>query len=85
MVEYAWPTKDKATAIGTRVKRLDGPEKSTGRAKYSYDIYPKNVLIAKGLGCPHAHCKITSIEVILAWACGQPSPLAMSWFLRLMS
>ncbi len=63
MVEYAWPTKEKATAIGTRVKRLDGKDKSTGLAKYSYDIYPKNVLIAKALGCPHAHCKITSIDV----------------------
>jgi CO/xanthine dehydrogenase Mo-binding subunit len=63
MVDYTWPTKEKATAIGTRVKRLDGPEKSTGLAKYSYDINPKNQLIAKALGCPHAHCKITSIDV----------------------
>ncbi|MCI0356946.1 MAG: xanthine dehydrogenase family protein molybdopterin-binding subunit [Planctomycetaceae bacterium] len=63
MVEYSWPAKDKATAIGTRVKRLDGPEKATGKAKYSYDINLKNQLIAKGLGCPHAHAKITSIDV----------------------
>ena len=32
MAEYSWPTKDKTTAIGKRVKRLDGPEKSTGKA-----------------------------------------------------
>ena len=63
MAEYSWPAKDKATAIGQRVKRLDGPEKSTGKAKYSYDINLKNQLIAKALGCPHAHCKITSIDV----------------------
>jgi xanthine dehydrogenase YagR molybdenum-binding subunit len=63
MAVYTWPAKDKATAIGTRVKRLDGPEKSTGKAKYSYDINLKNQLIAKGLGCPHAHCKIKSIDV----------------------
>ena len=63
MAEYSWPAKEKATAIGTRVKRLDGPEKATGKAKYSYDINPKNQLIAKGLGCPHAHAKITSIDV----------------------
>jgi len=63
MVDYTWPTKEKATAIGKRVKRLDGPEKSTGLAKYSYDINLKNQLIAKALGCPHAHCKITSIDV----------------------
>jgi xanthine dehydrogenase YagR molybdenum-binding subunit len=63
MAEYSWPAKDKAAAIGKRVNRLDGPEKSTGKAKYSYDINLKNQLIAKGLGCPHAHCKITSIDV----------------------
>ena len=28
MAEYSWPAKDKATAIGKRVKRLDGPEKA---------------------------------------------------------
>ncbi len=63
MAEYSWPAKDKATSVGSRVKRLDGPEKSTGKAKYSYDINLKNQLIAKALGCPHAHCKITSIDV----------------------
>ena len=60
---YTWPAADKATAVGKRVKRLDGPEKSTGTAKYTYDINLKNQLIAKALGCPHAHCKITSIDV----------------------
>ena len=60
---YSWPAKDKAQAIGKRVKRLDGPEKSTGKAKYTYDINLKNQLIAKGLGCPHAHAKIKSIDI----------------------
>jgi len=63
MAEYSWPTKDKTTAIGKRVKRLDGPEKSTGKAKYTYDVNLPNMLVAKALGCPHAHCKITSIDV----------------------
>ena len=31
-----WPKKRRL--LGTRVSRIDGPEKSTGRAKYSYDI-----------------------------------------------
>jgi xanthine dehydrogenase YagR molybdenum-binding subunit len=62
-ITYSWPSKDKATAIGKRVKRLDGPEKSTGTAKYTYDVNLKNMLVAKALGCPHAHCKIKSIDV----------------------
>src|SRR5947208_11488919 len=63
MAEYSWPTKEKATAIGKRVKRVDGMAKSTGAAKYTYDVNLKNQLIAKGLGCPHGHCMIQSIDV----------------------
>jgi xanthine dehydrogenase YagR molybdenum-binding subunit len=68
MAEYSWPAKEKATAIGKRVKRLDGMAKSTGAAKYTYDINLKNQLIAKGLGCPHASCTIKSIDVAPALA-----------------
>ena len=62
-VEYSWPTKEKSHAIGKRVKRLDGMAKSTGAAKYTYDVNLKNQLIAKGLGCPHASCTIKSIDM----------------------
>lgn len=62
-VEYSWPAKEKAQAIGKRVKRLDGMAKATGAAKYTYDVNLKNQLIAKGLGCPHAACTIKSIDV----------------------
>lgn len=63
MVEYYWPAKEKTQAIGRKVKRLDGMAKATGAAKYTYDVNLKNQLIAKGLGCPHAHCIIKSIDV----------------------
>jgi xanthine dehydrogenase YagR molybdenum-binding subunit len=62
MAEYSWPTKEKAQSIGKRVKRVDGLAKSTGAAKYTYDVNLKNQLIAKGLGCPHAACTIKSID-----------------------
>src|SRR5919201_6649074 len=65
-VEYSWPTKEKSQAIGKRVKRIDGMQKSTGAAKYTYDVNLKNQLIAKALGCPHAHCKIKSIDIAQA-------------------
>ncbi|WP_254507778.1 xanthine dehydrogenase family protein molybdopterin-binding subunit [Anatilimnocola floriformis] len=67
-VEYSWPSKEKATQIGKRHTRLDGLEKSTGAAKYTYDINLKNQLIARALGCPHAHCKIKSIDTTAAQA-----------------
>jgi xanthine dehydrogenase YagR molybdenum-binding subunit len=63
---YSWPAKDKATAIGKRVKRVDGMAKATGAAKYTYDVNLKNQLIAKGLGCPHGHCKIKSLDTAAA-------------------
>jgi xanthine dehydrogenase YagR molybdenum-binding subunit len=62
-VEYSWPAKEKTQAIGKRVKRIDGMAKSTGAAKYTYDVNLKNQLIAKGLGCPNAACAIKSIDL----------------------
>src|SRR5688500_4380145 len=67
-ITYSWPARDKTQAIGKRVKRLDGPEKATGAAKYTYDINLKNQLIARALGCPHAHTKIKSVNVDAAKA-----------------
>ena len=34
--KYTWPQPQ--TVLGTHVKRLDGPEKVTGRAKYTFDV-----------------------------------------------
>jgi xanthine dehydrogenase YagR molybdenum-binding subunit len=48
--------------IGKRVNRLDGPAKSTGAAKYTYDINRPGMLIAKMLICPHAHARVVRID-----------------------
>src|SRR5438128_6037919 len=55
-----WPVKRRL--IGTRVQRLDGPEKATGRAKYSYDINRPGMLHARILRSPHAHARIKNID-----------------------
>src|SRR3712207_6529212 len=55
-----WPKKRRL--LGTRIRRLDGPAKATGRAKYSYDINRKGMLHGKILRSPHAHAKIKSID-----------------------
>ena len=55
-----WPTNRRI--IGTEVQRLDGPDKSTGRAKYSYDINRPGMLHARMLRCPHAHARIRAIN-----------------------
>src|SRR3954468_6699805 len=48
-----WPQNRRV--IGTKVPRLDGPDKATGRAKYSFDINRPGMLHARILRCPHAH------------------------------
>ena len=60
----SWPKKRRL--IGTKIKRLDGPDKATGRAKYSYDINRPGMLHGMILRCPHAHAKIKSIDTTAA-------------------
>ena len=57
----SWPKKRRL--LGTRVQRLDGPEKATGRAKYSLDINRPGMLHGMILRCPHAHAKIKSLDI----------------------
>lgn len=62
MAKIEWPAADRAALLGGRVTRIDGMEKSTGEAKYTYDVNLDKQLIAIGLGCPSGHCKITTLE-----------------------
>ena|SRR5260370_258159 len=59
-----WPKERRL--IGTKVQRLDGPEKATGRAKYSYDINRPGMLHARILRCPYAHAKLKSLDTSAA-------------------
>src|SRR5262245_34962065 len=55
-----WP--EKRRIIGTKVSRIDGGAKATGRARYSFDINRPGMLHAAILRSPHAHAKIKSID-----------------------
>ncbi len=66
MAEYKWPEADKRSLIGKRISRVDGPQKVSGRAKYSFDINRPGMLFGKIVRCPHAHAKITSIDTSAA-------------------
>jgi xanthine dehydrogenase YagR molybdenum-binding subunit len=46
--------------------RLDGPEKSSGRAKYPSDLNPQGLLFGILLTSPHAHARIRSIDTSAA-------------------
>ncbi len=60
--DYHWPPMDQRKVIGTSPKRLDGPIKSSGRAKYSSDMKPQGMLFGAYLYSPHAHAKVKSID-----------------------
>jgi xanthine dehydrogenase YagR molybdenum-binding subunit len=55
-----WPKERRI--IGTKVTRIDGPDKATGRAKYSFDINRPGLLHGKILRCPLAHAKLKSLD-----------------------
>ena len=63
---YSWPENHKSRLIGKRVNRLDGMEKSSGTAKYTYDVNLPKQLIVHALGCPHAHCNVISVDTTAA-------------------
>jgi xanthine dehydrogenase YagR molybdenum-binding subunit len=57
---------DARKIIGKPYKRVDGPQKASGRAKYTSDLKMKDMLYAAYLTCPHAHARLTSIDTSAA-------------------
>ncbi|HEV2490189.1 MAG TPA: molybdopterin cofactor-binding domain-containing protein, partial [Candidatus Acidoferrales bacterium] len=68
MADYHWPPADHREFIGKRIKRIDGPVKSSGRAKYSYDINRPGMLWGKMATSPYAHAKIRKVDTSAAEA-----------------
>ncbi len=66
MSDYQWPDPATRPLLGKKISRVDGPIKSSGRAKYTYDYNPSGLLAGKILRCPHAHARITSIDTSAA-------------------
>jgi xanthine dehydrogenase YagR molybdenum-binding subunit len=54
--------------VGGEHPRPDGPAKATGAAKYAYDAAPPRMAFAASLLSPHAHAKVTSLDVAAARA-----------------
>ena len=68
MPEYSWPPMNKRAVMGKSFDRLDGPQKASGRAKYSSDLNKPEQLFGVFLHSPHAHAKVKSIDVSAAKA-----------------
>ena len=68
MAKVAWPGPDRRKHIGARISRLDGPAKTTGAAKYAYDMNLEGMLYAKIYQSPHALAKVTGVDTSAAEA-----------------
>ena len=53
--EFDWPAKP--SVLGTHVNRIDGPDKVTGRAKYTFDINRPGMLYGKLVRSPYPHAR----------------------------
>lgn len=61
-IEAQWGDPKNMRWLGKRIVRVDGPDKVTGRAKYTYDIRLPGMLYAKILRSPYPHARIRSID-----------------------
>ncbi len=64
MAKYSWP--EKPALLGTPVTRLDGPDKVTGRARYSYDINRPGMIYGKIVRSPYPHARVVSVDLAAA-------------------
>jgi xanthine dehydrogenase YagR molybdenum-binding subunit len=58
---FAWPQQRRL--LSTRINRIDGPLKVSGRAKYSYDMKRPGMLYGRILRSPHPHARVTAIDM----------------------
>src|SRR5450432_87867 len=61
-----WPEAAQRSLIGKSVSRVDGPDKVSGRAKYTYDMHRPRMLYGKVVRSAYAHAKITAIDTSAA-------------------
>ena len=62
MLKVDWPPEGKRRLIGHAISRVDGPVKSSGAAKYSYDINRPGMLFAKLVTSPYAKADVVRID-----------------------
>jgi xanthine dehydrogenase YagR molybdenum-binding subunit len=60
------PENTKLSSIGRPVPRLDGVQKVTGRARYTFDIHLPGLLYARQVISPWPHARIRSIDTSAA-------------------
>lgn len=59
-IEWSWPQDRRL--IGERIERVDGPIKTTGEARYAFDVNRPGMCTGKFVRSPHARARIVSID-----------------------
>ncbi len=59
----SWKPETTLKTIGKPISRLDGYDKVSGTALYTFDITLPNMAFAKTLRCPHPHARIKNIDI----------------------
>ncbi len=61
-----WDKNENLTYIGKSLPRIDGYDKVSGTAKYTFDIFLPHMAHAKILRCPLAHAMIKKLDITRA-------------------
>jgi CO/xanthine dehydrogenase Mo-binding subunit len=61
-----WPVESTLAIVGTRQSRLEGREKVTGSARYTYDVRLPRQLYARVMRSPHPHAHIARLDTSAA-------------------
>src|SRR4051794_13914476 len=63
-----WPAETQFQVVGKPFPRLEGAEKVTGRARFSYDVRLPGQLYARVLRSPHPHARVKRVDTSKAAA-----------------
>src|SRR5579884_3049485 len=58
----SWASDAEFSVVGKPIPRVDGRERVTGAAKYTYDIQLPGMLYATALRSPHPHARVVAID-----------------------
>ncbi len=61
-----WPSLTDRQFLGHEVRRIDGPDKAQGKAKYTYDLNRPGMLYGRLLSSPHPHAAIKRVDLAAA-------------------
>ena len=62
-----WPDPAASSLLGRRISRIEGPAKTRGAVKYTYDQKRPGMLWGAVARCPHARADLVAESAALAW------------------